>query len=220
VAYGVRLHVCGDRALFTRPEMKAERVSYDVMTPSAARGILEAIYWKPSLRWIVDSITVMKPIRFQSIRRNEISSKLSVTTVRRAVKANRAVTIAADSDRQQRATTLLIDVEYIIEAHFEVAVSTVSENDAAKHLASFSRRARKGQCFHQPCFGTREFPAYFCFVEPDATDPPADQTLDRDLGLMLWDIDYADGFRPLFFNAVLEKGVMHVPLPNSGQLHR
>ncbi|MEO9214678.1 MAG: type I-C CRISPR-associated protein Cas5c, partial [Rhodanobacter sp.] len=114
MAYGVRLHIQGERALFTRPEMKVERMSYDVITPSAARGILEAIHWKPAIRWVVDSIQVLKPIRFESIRRNEVGGKLSAASVGKAIKAGRTDTLVSyvEEDRQQRATTLLRDVAY------------------------------------------------------------------------------------------------------------
>lgn len=125
MAYGIRLHVWGERACFTRPEMKVERVSYDVMTPSAARGILEAIHWKPAIRWAVDRIRVLKPIRFESIRRNEVGSKLSGPSVSKAMTAGRTDGLAniVEVDRQQRAATVLKDVAYVIEAHFEITES-------------------------------------------------------------------------------------------------
>ena len=195
-----RLHVWGEYACFTRPEMKVERVSYDVMTPSAARGILEAIHWKPQIRWCVDRIHVLRPIRFQNIRRNEVASKIPADNVRRAMRAGNleALRLLVDEDRQQRATLALREVAYVIDAHFEMTAA--GENDPpAKHQDVFRRRARTGQCFHQPYFGAREFPAHFELVEdlPSSTlDTP-----DRDLGWMLYDIDYANGNAPSFFRA-------------------
>lgn len=158
MSYGVKLRVWGDYALFTRPEMKVERVSYDVMTPSAARGILEAVYWKPAIRWIVDRIHVLKPIRFENIRRNELKNKASINAkIMRS--SDQPVFQFIEDNRQQRASLVLKDVEYIIEAHFELTGSDNAE--PGKHLAMFERRVRKGQCFHRPYFGCREFPVNF-----------------------------------------------------------
>ena len=212
--YGIKLHVWGDRACFTRPEMKVERVSYDTMTPSAARGILEAIHWKPAVRWVVDRIHVLKPIRFENLRRNELGHKIPAGNVLRAL--NRGTTeglhTLIEDDRQQRATTLLREVAYVIEAHFVLTVAAEADDTAAKHLAMFNRRAAKGQCFHRPYLGTREFAADFTLVE-DAMPPstlPADQR-DSELGWMLHDIDYGDGMTPRFFRAELRNGVIDVP---------
>lgn len=219
--YGVKLLVSGDFACFTRPEMKVERVSYDVMTPSAARGILEAIHWKPAIRWVVTAIHVLKPICFQSVRRNEVGHKAPAASIRKAMNAGSIADLAlvVDEDRQQRATTVLRDVAYVIEARFELAGDAGPEDNAGKHLDSFNRRARKGQCFHQPCLGTREFPARFSLLEPNA---PLPQTIPetRDLGFMLYDIDHAGDRASLFFRAWLEKGLMRVPEPNSPEIHR
>src|SRR5712671_5633519 len=122
MGYGIKLHVWGERACFTRPEMKAERVSYDVMTPSAARGILEAIHWKPAIRWIVEAIHVLKPIRFQSIRRNEVAHKAPAGAIRKAMKAEslEGLALVVEGERQQRAATVLVDVAYVIGARFEL----------------------------------------------------------------------------------------------------
>ncbi|MCG5242231.1 type I-C CRISPR-associated protein Cas5c [Azospirillum doebereinerae] len=230
MSYGVKLHVWGERACFTRPEMKVERVSYDVMTPSAARGILEAIHWKPSIRWIVDAIHVLKPIRFQSIRRNEVGSRIPAAAVRKAMKAGAVHDLRMDAaeNRQQRAATLLVDVAYVIEAHFELTDRAGEGDTPAKHISMFNRRATDGQCFHQPCFGTREFPAHFSLVE--GAPPPSELTGDdreRDLGWMLLDIAHERDSRignqhcctpnctPLFFRAGLRNGVLAVPPPES-----
>lgn len=191
------LRVWGDHACFTRPEMKVERVSYDVMTPSAARGILEAIHWKPAIRWVVDRIHVLKPIRFQSIRRNEVGGKVPAGKVKTAMNRGSlaGVHLRVDEDRQQRASTVLTDVGYLIEAHFELTEKAGGDDNEGKHLDTFNRRAGRGQCFHQPCLGTREFAAKFELISADAPLPPAiDET--RDLGFMLWDIDHATKGRP------------------------
>lgn len=218
MTFGVRLHVWGERACFTRPEMKVERVSYDVMTASAARGLLEAIYWKPSIRWVVDRIHVLKPIRFQSFRRNELGAVASGQLARSAMKRGdvNGLGLVVEDNRQQRATLLLTDVAYLIEAHFELTERAGTDDQPAKHAAMFQRRAEKGQCFHRPCLGAREFPADFELLGDDAEPPtsrlPADQR-DRDLGWMLHDIDFRpDGTskRSNFFRARLTAGVLDV----------
>lgn len=217
MSFGVRLHVWGERACFTRPEMKVERVSYDVITPSAARGILEAIHWKPSIRWCVDRIHVLKPIRFESIRRNEVAGKLPAGTVSKAMKAQRVddvnYFVDDNKNRQQRAATILRDVGYVIEAHFEFTTRADDSDTPGKHLDIFNRRARQGQCFHMPCLGTREFPAAFALIEHDDAMPEVDNQLsgDRDLGFMLHDIDFANGKTPRFFRARMQDGVIEVP---------
>ncbi len=215
MAYGVRLHVTGERACFTRPEMKVERVSYDVMTPSAARGILEAVHWKPAIRWVVDRIHVLQPIRFQSFRRNEVGIRASAALAARAMRerTTHGLGIAVDDNRQQRATTLLTDVGYVIEAHFEMTEKVGETDTPAKHLSMFNRRASQGQCFHRPCLGTREFVADFALVPEGEPLPesrlPADQR-NRDLGWMLLGIDFDNGSEARFFRARLEDGVLDV----------
>ena len=221
MAYGVRLHVWGDWACFTRPETKVERVSYDVMTPSAARGILEAIYWKPSIRWIVERIHVLKPIRFESIRRNEVGHKIPARKVQTAINAGSTenLAIAVDDDRQQRAATVLKDVGYVIDARFEPTQRWNSEDSEGKHLDTFNRRVEKGKCFHRPCLGTREFGAYFgplgaADLVPFAWEPPPE----RELGLMLLDIDFARMQSPKFFRATMRNGVVAVPHPDAAEV--
>lgn len=179
MTFGIRLHVWGDRACFTRPEMKVERVSYDAITPSAARGILDAIHWKPAIRWHIDRIHVLRPIRFESIRRNEVGSKLSPSAVRKALKAGSTDGLwnVVDEDRQQRAATVLREVAYVIEAHFELTQKAGEDDSVGKHLDIFNRRARKGQCFQMPCFGVREFPANFSLIAVDEQLPLADEAL-------------------------------------------
>lgn len=215
MGFGIRLHVWGERACFTRPEMKVERVSYDVMTPSAARGILDAIHWKPALRWHVDRIHVLRPIRFESVRRNEVGSKVAPGAVSKAMKAGTVGGLCnvVDEDRQQRAATILRDVAYVIEAHFSLTPEAGPDDSVGKHLDIFKRRARKGQCFQMPCFGVREFPANFALVEDADAMPPAHAALagPQDLGWMLLDIDFDQGSTPRFFRARMQDGVMEVP---------
>jgi len=212
MGFGIRIKVWGDRACFTRPEMKAERVSYDVMTPSAARGILEAIHWKPAIRWVVDRIHVLNPIRFTNVRRNEVEGKIPTDNVRQAMKgASVDLHQVVEEVRQQRATLLLRDVAYVIEAHFEMTEQAGPEDTPEKHYNMFIRRASEGQCFHRPYLGCREFPAHFEYL-PD-TDPLPKSALQRrqDLGWMLLDIDFKDNMTPRFFQAVLQDGVLNVP---------
>jgi CRISPR-associated protein Cas5d len=222
VTYGIRLKVWGDYACFTRPEMKVERVSYDVMTPSAARGILEAIHWKPAIRWSIDAIHVLEPIRFQSIRRNEVGHKAPAGKIKSAMKRGdlEGLQLLVDEDRQQRAATVLVKPTYLIEAHFELTDKAGAEDNEGKHLDIFNRRAARGQCFHHPCLGTREFAAHFELVPPDAAPPPAIAE-SRDLGFMLWDIDHQAKDRPsLFFRAIMENGIVKVPTSDSAEIRR
>ena len=202
MSYGVKLRVWGEYALFTRPEMKVERVSYDVMTPSAARGILEAVYWKPAIRWIIDRIHVLKPVRFENIRRNELKNKASIRAKNMPTN-DRPVSQSIEDNRQQRASLILKDVEYIIEAHFELTGSDQAE--PGKHLAVFERRVRKGQCFHRPYFGCREFPVSFEWCDKVPNTGHKDT---RDLGYMLHDIDFENRMVPQFFRAVMNDGVI------------
>lgn len=215
MSFGIRLQVWGERACFTRPEMKVERVSYDVITPSAARGILEAIHWKPAIRWHIDRIHVLKPIRFESLRRNEVGGKLAAGTVTKAMKAGSTAGVVSyvEDDRQQRAATVLRDVGYVIAAHFALTDQAGAEDTEGKHLDIFNRRARRGQCFHTPCLGVREFPASFRLLTADEPLPAVPSTLARelDLGWMLHDIDFAAGMTPRFFRARLVDGVVTVP---------
>jgi CRISPR-associated protein Cas5d len=222
MTYGIRLRVSGDYALFTRPEMKVERVSYDVMTPSAARGILEAIHWKPAIRWIIDEIHILNPIRFQSIRRNEVGHKAPAGKIKSAMNRGdlEGLQLLVDEDRQQRAATVLTKVAYVIAAHFEMTSRAGPGDNEGKHLDMFNRRAATGQCFHQPCLGTREFDARFELLPADSPPPPAiDET--RDLGFMLWDIDHTKKDRPsLFFRAQLDQGVLKIPPPGSPEIRQ
>lgn len=207
----MRLHVSGDFACFTRPEMKAERVSYDVMTPSAARGILEAIHWKPAIRWVVDRIHVLNEIRFDSIRRNEVESKIPSKNIEQAMKGKSVdLHLYASTDRQQRASLVLRDVAYVIEAHFEMTEKAGPQDSPEKHYNMAVRRMRDGQSFHHPYFGCREFPVRFRLLE-DGEALVSCHKGERDLGWMLCDIDFDDGITPRFFRAKMCDGVVDVP---------
>lgn len=214
MGFGIRLLIWGDYACFTRPEMKAERVSYDAITPSAARGILEAIHWKPAIRWIIDRIHVLNPIRFDNVRRNEVGSKIPAGNIKKAMKGE-PVTLCqnAAEDRQQRATLLLRDVAYLIEAHFEMTGKGGVEDLPEKHYNIALRRARLGQCAHQPYLGCREFPARFRLLEDDEPLPRSVYCgeAEKDLGWMLLDIDYDNEMSPHFFRAQMKQGIIEVP---------
>ena len=204
----IQLEVWGDYALFSRPELKVERVSYDVPTPSAARGIVEAIYYHPGLQWHIDRIYVLNPIRFVSVRRNEVTSKISARNMRQAMQGgNQALYMAAPQEIVQRASLLLQDVHYVIEAHFEMTPKASPSDNPGKFQDIVTRRMEKGQCFHTPYFGCREFPVRF---RRWGGAPIKTIGETRDLGLMLYDFDYTDpkNITPTYFRAKLENGVL------------
>jgi CRISPR-associated protein Cas5d len=218
--YGIKLHCWGEFACFTRPEMKVERVSYDVITPSAARGIVEAIYWKPEIRWVIERLHVLKPIRFTSMQRNEVGAKISANTAASAMRSGRGkLGLYIESERQQRAALLLRDVAYVIEAHFEIVAG---DDNEAKHLDQFNRRARTGQCYTRPYLGCREFDAHFALIERDEQIPAPHRNLlgQRDFGWMLHDIDFANGREPRFFHAVMDDGAIQVPRFDAAEVRR
>lgn len=223
----IYLHAWGELACFTRPEMKVERVSYPVITPSAARGLLEAILYKPQFRWQIQRIAIKKPIRFLAFRRNEVKSRLSLRNPE---------PLFADEDRTQRNTLALRDVDYVIEASLELTplanlprrrpetAEDHGEDSLVKYLAMFQRRAEKGQCFTQPCFGCREFPANFELANEAAIQVTGNPNVDTDLGLMLYDVfdldvtaDQLPGRvekprpRITFFPARLQNGIVQIP---------
>lgn len=209
----VKLEVWGNYALFTRPEMKTERVSYDVITPSAARGILEAIFWHPGLRWQIDRIHVCAPIEFTNIRRNEVKSVISGRNVRTVMEKGRGVLfISTQADIQQRAAMLLKNVHYVIEAHFDMTDKAAPSDNPGKFQEIMTRRMKKGQFYHQPCFGCREFPVNFKMCEALPECPDSLKGV-RDLGYILYDMDYSDSenIRPLFFRAAIRDGVIEIP---------
>ena len=208
---GVKVKVWGDFALFSRPELKVERCSYDVMTPSAARGILDAIYWHPGLKWVVDKIYVRKPIQFTSVRRNEVKSKVLASSVLQAYNGGeKPLYISSKEEIVQRASLLLCDVEYVIDAHFEMTEQANDTDNPGKFKDIIMRRLRRGECFHMPYFGCREFPAHFCLWEEEKIHTAYEDVEERDLGLMLYDLDYRnpEDIQPMFFRAVLKRGVL------------
>lgn len=209
--FGVKLRVYGDYACFTRPEMKVERVTYDVITPSSARGILEAIHWKPAIKWIVDEIIVCKPIEFTNIKRNERKSVIPKIPEKALLgeEIQELRSKGLSEDIEQRNSIILKNVEYIIKAHFELTNLVGEEDNEEKHYNIFLRRARKGQCFNQPYFGCREFSAKFELLDDKKDVQGIEES--RDLGYMLYDIDYKNGMKPMFFRAKMERGVILVP---------
>lgn len=225
------LEVSGDFACFTRPEMKVERVSYDVITPSAARAVFEAILWKPAIRWHITKIEVLKPINWINIRRNEVASIISTRNVEQVIKGgNKDLNILIENDRQQRAGLFLRDVAYRLHArfslqddskhihryqHLQCADGNTTENTYMKFAEIFKRRASKGQCFNQPYLGTREFSANWELVDPSIENSPAlELKQDRPLGWMLYDLDFSNpqSPSPRFFNPTLKKdGSIDIP---------
>lgn len=235
---GFCLEVGGPYACFTRPEMKVERVSYDVITPSAARAIFEAILWKPAIRWRITRIEVLAPIRWISVRRNEVGK----------VASPRSSGIFVEDERQQRAGLFLRDVRYRLVGEFDfipperraqthnpVPQRLVDADEAAalakpdvrpdeteaKYAAMFERRAKKGQCFNQPYFGCREFSCGFRLVDhKSGSPPPIDET--RDLGWMLYDLDFSSPAdpKPMFFHPKMEQGTIRVPHPDSEEVRK
>lgn len=221
----MRIEVWGDYACFSRPEMKTERVSYDIITPSAARGLVEAIYWHPGLKYSIDRIYLLKPfgldpadevstqeyikrpIRFTNIRRNEVKSTLLASAALSAANGGAAPALYTSQDIQQRAAMVLQNVHYVIECHFTMTEKAAPGDNPGKFQDILRRRLNKGQCFHQPCFGCREFPANFREWTGDSI--PA-LPVTRDLGFMLYDIDYSDpqALRSQFFRAQLVDGVL------------
>ncbi len=229
------LEVWGDYACFTRPEMKVERVSYDVITPSAARAIFESIMWKPAIRWNVTKIEVLNPVKWVSVRRNEVGRKISLPTVKQlSGEKGEPMGLFIEDERQQRASLFLKDVRYRLHGYFdyispekrkknlsvmpefwadaeeEIEISR-SDESSAKYAAMFERRAKKGQCFHRPYLGCREFACDFKLVKPDI-EPAAPITETKDLGFMLYDMDFesdAENPNALFFRAVMDNGVIN-----------
>lgn len=203
------LRARGPLAVFTHPALKVERVSTPVMTPSAARGLLEAVLWKPAIRWHIERIRVLSPINFVSFRRNEVNSRASTPALATVRDGGPVPVFFADEDRAQRNTVALRDVDYVIEAHFSLTGRAGPDDNLTKFVDMFRRRVAKGQHFHQPYLGCREFVADVLPV--DDAPPPIPES--RDLGRMLWDVEYdlPGGNRPIFFEARLENGVMEVP---------
>ena len=209
MAYGITVEIWGESACFSRPELKVERVSYDVMTPSAARGILEAVAWKPAIKYVIDEIAVCAPIRFWNIRRNEVDFK-----------ANPGKPKSAVERRVQRASMVLKDVRYVVVAHFKMTDEAGEDDNEGKFADIIRRRLERGQNFHAPYLGTREFPAKLRLI-PEGGPRPAPIAETRSLGLMLYDIehevekgkgkggaDIVKSFKPTYFKAEMRSGVI------------
>jgi len=209
VGYGFQVEVWGDYALFSRPELKTERMSYEVMTPSAARGLIESIYWHPGLQIKIDRIYVLNQIQYTNIRRNEVKSKASLQKVKQMMSGAPAPMIVASNDIMQRASLILRDVHYVLDAHFEITEKASPSDNEGKFKDIFRRRLEKGETYSQPYFGCREFPANFRAWKGGRV-PTCGET--KNLGLMLYDMDYSDpeNIKPMFFMAILEDGVMQI----------
>ena len=210
----VKIEVWGEYGLFTRPEMKVERVTFDMITPSAARGILESVFWHPGLSWKIDKIYVLSPIEFTNIRRNEVKSKASCSKAKAVMNGGKTeLFINTKDDIQQRAAVVLRKPHYVIEAHFDLNENANSSDNAGKFQDIIKRRLKKGQCYHNPYLGCREFPAKFRLYEFE-TVPTAYANVEKDLGYMLYDMDYSDlnDIKPMFFRAVLKNGVLDLTL--------
>ena len=216
---GFCLEVSGEFACFTRPEMKVERVSYDMITPSAARAIFEAILWKPAIQWQVTRIEVLNPIKWMNLRRNEVESIVSARSAKSAMTSGEGrLGIYVDEQRQQRASLLLKDVRYRLHGEFHMTDKAGPQDSAAKFADLFRRRAEKGQCFNQPYLGCREFSCDFALAEASGGPEPIQES--SDLGFMLYDLDYSEPAapRPLFFRAKIQNGVVDVPDRDSGEV--
>lgn len=222
MSYGLKIEVWGKYALFSRPELKSERMSYEIITPSAARGLVESIYWHPGLKILIDRVYLLEPydkpssieelgspIKYASVRRNEIKRKISAKKIESMMKGKETPYINAKEDIVQRAATVLKDVHYVIQCHFELTDKATENDNEGKFKDIFRRRLEKGQSYSQPYFGCREFPANF--KAWDGGDIPC-VDFSKDLGIMLYDMDYSDpeDIKPMFFHAELEHGVMEI----------
>ena len=203
----ILMEVWGPMACFTRPEMKTERVSYEVPTPGAVRGMMESVFFHPGLRWVPDRIWVLNRIQFMNVRRNEVKSKVLASAVLQEANGGKAGAIFTSEDIQQRAAMLLKDVRYVFEAHFEMTVQANPSDNHGKFQDIVKRRLRRGACYSTPYFGCRECTAHFRLWEGGEI-PAIDET--RDLGYMLYDMDYSDptDIQPMFFRARMEHGVI------------
>lgn len=216
MGYGIRIRIWGAYACFTRPEMKVERVSYDMITPSAARGIIEAVYWKPAIKWVIDKIHVINSIKFTNVRRNEVSEIAKLGSIKKAMDKSEPYHIIAPENRHQRAALILRDVEYVVEAHFDLNPDNAGESDTVeKHYNIVMRRLRNGQYFYQPSLGTREFAASVELIENEAEIPKSKIQGEIDLGYMLYDMNFKlsddkskQTVNPSFFRAKLKNGIL------------
>ena len=222
MSYGFKILVAGDYACFTRSEFKVERVSYDVPTPGALEGMLKSIYWKPSIRYVIDEIVVFNPIDFANIRRNEVKDTINARKVKTVMERGTGeLYLATPECIQQRAAMVLRNVRYVIEAHFAMTEKAAPGDNPGKFQDIMKRRLERGQFYHQPCFGVREFPAHFraCREIPSC---PEELKGEKDLGWMLLDLNFSnpESIEPQFFRAVLRDGVLEVPAANRQEVVR
>lgn len=215
MSYGVMVEAWGPTALFSRPELSVERVSYDVITPSAARGLIESVYWHPGLRYHIDKIHVLNPIKFTSLRKNEVKSKALASSMRTATtRKGELPSLYTGNEIVQRASMMLTDVRYVVEAHFELTDKATKEDNPGKFKDILTRRLRKGQVYSQPYFGTRECAANVreWTREDDKPQGCYSDAGERDFGLMLYDMDYSDpnNITPMFYRAIMNNGVIDV----------
>lgn len=209
MGYGFCVRAWGKNALFCRPEAKAERLSYEILTPSAARGMLDSVLWHPAIRNVVDRITVLKPIQFDSIRRNEVGEVARLGSIRKAYTTGEGYHLNPTENRQQRASVILRDVDYLIDAHFEMIPEKMGPGDTPEKFYNMMlRRLRKGGHHQQPYFGCREFSAHLALVEGERPVSCYADEPERDLGWMLYDLDFEHNARPIFFHAVMRRGVI------------
>ena len=213
MAFGFSIEAWGDRALFTRPELSVERVTYDVITPSAARGLIESVYWHPGMRYVIDRIHVINPIEFSSVRRNEVKVKASAAAIRASVQGAKDLPcISTQENIVQRASLILTDVRYVIDAHFVMTDKANQGDNPGKFCDILKRRLRKGQCYSQPYFGCREFAANVRLLEGESSSGAYDDVSERDFGIMLYDMDYSnpDEITPKFYRAIMRNGIIDV----------
>lgn len=212
MAKGFKIRVSGPMAVFSRPELKTERYSYDIPTPSACRGMIESVYWHKGIRYVIDEIKVLNPVRRISVKRNELKSKASASNVRDAMKnPKKCLSINRKDDIAQRNSSILTDVDYLVRFHFELTGEENPGDSEEKFAAILGRRLDKGQCYKQPYLGCREFPAKIERFEGDLPSYYEDDE-EKDLGLMLYDLDYSNKAdpQPIFYHPVMKNGVITV----------
>ncbi|WP_297567694.1 type I-C CRISPR-associated protein Cas5c [uncultured Faecalibaculum sp.] len=217
---GFQVRIQAPMALFSRPELKSERYSYDIPTPSALRGVLESVYWHPGITYVIDEIKVINPIKRISVRRNELKSKMSPKTIREvAGHPEKRLFVNRKDDIAQRNSSILTDVDYIVCFHFEVDLNKVSPGDSEEKFAAIlGRRLDKGQCYKQPYLGCREFAAAVERCEKDLQSYYESEE-ERDFGLMLYDLDYSDSSNPVpvFYHPIMHHGVIKI---NKNEVYR
>lgn len=210
---GFKIRVFGNKALFSRPELKVERYSYDIPTPSALVGLVESIYRHPGMKYVIDRVKVINRIERISVKRNELKSKISADKVRKVLEGKKELLyLDRSQDIAMRNSSILTNVEYIVEFHFELVPEKMHENDSeAKFASIINRRIEKGQCYKQPYFGCREFPAYFEKATGNEVSYYENEG-EKDFGLMLYGMDYSDPqhYVPMFFNAVMKDGIVEM----------